>query len=181
MPQAVLLDRDGVINADSPNYILTPEQWQPIPGSLEAIARLHQAGIAIAVVSNQSARGRGMLDAVTFTAIHDKMLRAISSAGGALQHTAYCPHAPAANCDCRKPRPGLVKQALHACCVRAEQAVMIGDSLRDVQAALAAGVRPILVESGYTDATAVAKEARALCPGLEVYPDLAAAVACLLD
>lgn len=181
-PKAVLLDRDGVVNFDSLNYILTPEQWRPIPGSLEAIARLNRAGVPVAIISNQSALGRGMVDRKTFNAIHARMMLAIEEAGGAIAHVAYCPHAPEDGCACRKPKSGLIDDTL-ARLDLADQAgsvVMIGDSIRDVQAALAASVAPMLVRTGHGDADAILKEARALLPGIPGYADLAAAAAALL-
>ncbi len=181
MPKAVLLDRDGVINFDSPDYILTPDQWLPIPGSLEAIAALTRAGIPMAIVSNQSALGRGMFDAATMQAIHARMIAAIEAAGGRIAHTAYCPHAPQDDCACRKPKPGLIIEALAALGIDAGDALMIGDSARDVEAAVAVGVRPVLVQSGYGDAGAILAKARRLVPDIAVYDDLAAAVDALLQ
>ena len=181
MPKAVLLDRDGVINFDSPDYILSPDQWLPIPGSLEAIAALTRAGIPTAIVSNQSALGRGMFDTATMQAIHARMIAAIEAAGGRIAHTAYCPHAPEDGCDCRKPRPGLIVEALAALGIDAGDALMIGDSARDVEAAVAVGVRPVLVQSGYGDAEAILAKARRLVPDIAVYDDLAAAVDALLQ
>jgi D-glycero-D-manno-heptose 1,7-bisphosphate phosphatase len=181
MPKAVLLDRDGVINFDSPDYILTPDQWLPIPGSLEAIAALTRAGIPMAIVSNQSALGRGMFDAATMQAIHARMIAAIEAAGGRIAHTAYCPHAPQDDCACRKPRPGLIIEALAALGIDAGDALMIGDSARDVEAAVAVGVRPVLVQSGYGDAEAILAKAKRLVPDIAVYDDLAAAVDALLQ
>jgi len=181
-PKAVLLDRDGVINFDSPEYILAPEQWKPIPGSLEAIAKLTSAGIPVAIVSNQSALGRGMLDHETFQAIHAKMMLAIKKAGGEIVHAAYCPHAPEDKCACRKPAPGLVDEALAhlGVAVQTETVVLIGDSVRDVQAALSAGITPVLVQTGHGDATAILEESRQLMPDIHVFSDLAAAVDSLL-
>lgn len=181
--QAVLLDRDGVINFDSLAYILTPDQWNPIPGSLEAIAKLTSAGIPIAIVSNQSALGRGMLDQKTFHAIHSKMMLEIKDAGGEIVHTSYCPHAPDDNCNCRKPKPGLVNEALTHLdsTIQAETVVLIGDSVRDVQAALAAGITPILVQTGHSDATAILKKSRQLLPNISHFSDLATAVDSLLE
>ena len=175
-PKAVLLDRDGVINFDSPDYILAPEQWRPVPGSLQAIARLTAAGIPVAICSNQSALGRGMLDRETFQAIHAKMMLAIEEAGGEIAHVAYCPHAPDDGCACRKPLPGLLYEALQALDVAAEDALMIGDSVRDVQAARAAGVRAMLVQSGYGEADDILERSRRLMPDICSFPDLAAAV-----
>lgn len=179
--KAVLLDRDGVINFDSPDYILSPQDWRPVPGSLEAIARLNRAGIAVAICSNQSALGRGMIDQPTFEAIHAKMMQAIEEKGGEISHIAYCPHAPDDTCRCRKPLPGLLEQTLAALGIKANEALMIGDSARDVQAAHAIGMPVWLVQSGYGDADAILKKSRALVPDTRVFDDLAAAVDSLLD
>jgi len=179
-PSAVLLDRDGVINFDSPDYILTPEQWLPIPGSLQAIARLTSAGIVVAIVSNQSALGRGMIDQENFNAIHARMMLAIEQAGGFISHVAYCPHAPDEGCACRKPKPGMIEDSLAACGVAADGAVMIGDSVRDMQAAHAAGVQGMLVRSGYGDCDAILKTTRQFMPAVQAFDDLAAAVESLL-
>lgn len=180
--QGVILDRDGVINYDSPNYILTPEQWQPIPGSLEAIARLTRAGILVAIASNQSAIGRGMLDETTFSSIHAKMMQSIAASGGEVVHVAYCFHAPGSACSCRKPEPGLILECLHAMGLaeHPEQALMIGDALRDVQAADRAGVHAWLVRTGYHDADAVLRQARMVQEDVRMWPDLASAVEALL-
>ena len=180
LPQAVLLDRDGVINFDSPDYILTPDQWLPIPGSLEAIARLTQAGIALAIVSNQSALGRGTIEQDSFNAIHAKMMLAIEQAGGFITHVSYCPHAPDEGCDCRKPKPGMVLDSLAACGAVANHAVMIGDSIRDMQAAYAAGVQGFLVQSGYGDADAILAATQQFMPDVLHVDDLAGAVDTLL-
>ena len=182
LPKAVLLDRDGVINFDSPDYILAPDQWQAIPGSLEAIARLSGAGIKVAIVSNQSALGRGMLDEQTFEEIHGKLMLSIEEAGGFIDHVAYCPHAPVDNCACRKPKPGMVLEALNVLGLAEApgQALFIGDSIRDVEAAHAAGVPAMLVESGYGDEILILEQARRLLPDIHAFKDLAAAVDSLL-
>lgn len=181
LPQAILLDRDGVINFDSPDYILAPEQWHAIPGSLEAIAQLTQAGVSMAIVSNQSAVGRGMMDDKTLDAIHQKMMQAIEDTGGKIQHIAYCPHAPDAQCPCRKPLPGMLLESLQVLSCKPESALMIGDSFRDVQAAHAADVPAMLVQSGYGDATQILEKSRALSPHILAFPDLAAATAYILE
>ncbi len=180
--QAVFLDRDGVINFDSSDYILTPQQWLPVPGSLEAIARLTSAGIPVAIISNQSALGRGMLDQETFQAIHAKMMLAIENAGGEIAHVAYCPHAPEDDCSCRKPKPGLLHETLARLGLgdQLRQVMFIGDSVRDVQAALAAGVTPVLVQSGHGDAADILKKSRRLIPDIRYFSHLAAAVDDLL-
>lgn len=180
-PSAVLLDRDGVINFDSPDYILAPEQWLPVAGSLEAIARLSKAGIAVAIVSNQSALGRGMLDQNTFNTIHAKMMLAIEQAGGFISHVAYCPHGPDEGCNCRKPKPGMVVDSLTACAVANDAAIMIGDSLRDMQAAHAADVAGMLVQSGYGDEASILQTSRQFMPDVQTFDNLAAAVDALLE
>jgi len=180
LPKAVLLDRDGVINFDSPDYILAPEQWKPIPGSLEAIARLTRAGIPVAICSNQSGLGRGMMSEEIFRAIHAKMLLAIEEAGGMLTHAAYCPHRPEDGCSCRKPKPGLIVEALAALNVKPEDALMIGDSTRDIEAAHAAGVNSMLVQSGYGNAGVILQKSIAINPQIEAFADLAAAVESIL-
>ncbi|MDT8375696.1 MAG: D-glycero-beta-D-manno-heptose 1,7-bisphosphate 7-phosphatase [Mariprofundaceae bacterium] len=180
LPEAVLLDRDGVINFDSPDYILTPEQWKPIPGSPEAIARLTRAGIPVAICSNQSGLGRGMMNEELFHAIHAKMLLAIEEAGGMLTHSAYCPHSPEEKCSCRKPLPGLILEALDALDVKANEALMIGDSTRDIEAACAAGVDSILVQTGYGNAEMILQRCLVINPKIKAFPDLATAVDSLL-
>lgn len=174
LPRVVLLDRDGVINFDSPDYILTPEQWNPIPGSLEAIARLTDASIAVTIVSNQSALGRGMVDQLTFDAIHGKLMLCIEEAGGFIVHASYCPHGPDDGCDCRKPKPGMLFETLDMLALTADQALFIGDSVRDVEAAHAANMPVKLVQSGYGDAAAILEKSRLLVPSIQTYADLAA-------
>lgn len=183
LPKAVLLDRDGVINFDSPDYILSPEQWKPIPGSLEAIAKLTQANIAVAIVSNQSAVGRGMIDNDTLQNIHAKMLLSIEALGGRIDHVVYCPHAPDHGCTCRKPLPGMIFESLAALNLsdQAQSVYMIGDSLRDMQSAWAAQVAGILVQSGYGDATDILARARLHNPDIQSFPDLADAVRSILE
>ncbi len=171
----VLLDRDGVINHDSPDYILSAAQWRPIDGSLEAIAALNAAGLTVAVCSNQSAVGRGMLAPATLQAIHERMHQALAAVGGHLDGVFVCPHAPAADCRCRKPRPGLLQQALEQFDCAPERALMIGDSRRDLIAAERSGVEGWLVKTG--NGAALADE---LGPATPVYPDLAAAVPAIL-
>ncbi|MFQ5345413.1 MAG: D-glycero-beta-D-manno-heptose 1,7-bisphosphate 7-phosphatase [Mariprofundus sp.] len=182
-PLAVLLDRDGVINFDSPDYILSPDQWQPIPGSLEAITRLTRAGLAVAIVSNQSALARGMMSQDAFNSIHAKMMLAIEQAGGFIAHVAYCPHGPDDHCRCRKPEPGMVLDTLQALGLKnqPQATLFIGDSIRDVQAAHAAGVPAMLVQSGYGNAAAILDKSRSLQPDIQSYADLSEAVDVLLQ
>ncbi len=175
-PQAVILDRDGVINFDSVHYILAPDQWRPVPGALAAIARLRRLGVPVAVASNQSAVGRGMISREQFESIRRTMEQAIHDAGGALAASAYCFHAPDDGCDCRKPRPGLVRRVLRELACDPKRTVMIGDSLRDLEAALAAGIHAALVISGHHEREPLIARARALDPGIPVFPDLAHAI-----
>jgi D-glycero-D-manno-heptose 1,7-bisphosphate phosphatase len=171
----VLLDRDGVVNHDSDAFIRSPEQWRALPGSLEAIARLTRAGFRVAVCSNQSGIARGLLDEAELEAIHRKMCAEVEAAGGRIDGIFYCPHGPDAGCDCRKPAPGLLRQAAAALGFDLRGVPFIGDAARDLAAARAAGARPILVRTGKGERTV----ADGLAPE-EVYADLAAAAAALI-
>ncbi|MDR0577330.1 MAG: D-glycero-beta-D-manno-heptose 1,7-bisphosphate 7-phosphatase [Candidatus Accumulibacter sp.] len=144
----VILDRDGVINHDSDHFIKSPEEWKPIPGSLEAIARLTQAGYRVVVASNQSGIDRGLFDMDTLNAIHDKMHRAVKAAGGRIDAIFYCPHSADSNCGCRKPKPGMFERIAGCFNIDLADVHAVGDSLRDLLAAAAAGARPVLVLSG---------------------------------
>jgi D-glycero-D-manno-heptose 1,7-bisphosphate phosphatase len=172
----VILDRDGVINEDRDDFIRSPAQWVPLPGSLEAIARLTDAGVRVAVATNQSGVGRGLFDEPTLAAIHRRMEQEIVSHGGRLDRIVYCPHHPDDDCHCRKPRPGLFEQ-LRAWYGRSLAGVpCIGDARRDLEAAAAVGGRPILVLTGKGAAT---RAAMGDASG-EYYSDLAMAVDRLL-
>ena len=144
----VILDRDGVINYDSAAFIKTPDEWKPIPGSLEAIAHLTQAGYRVVVATNQSGIGRGLLDMVSFNAINDKMCKAVIQAGGRIDAMFFCPHANTDNCDCRKPATGMFKEISERFGLDLKGVPAIGDSLRDLQCAAAVGALPVLVLTG---------------------------------
>ena len=144
----VLLDRDGVINQDSDHFIKSAEEWQPIPGSLEAIALLNKHGYKVIVTTNQSGLGRGLFDHATLEQIHDKMQRMTAEQGGKIDAIYYCPHEPNENCNCRKPKPGLLETFADEYKVALEKIPFIGDSLRDIQAGQSAGAIPILVKTG---------------------------------
>jgi D-glycero-D-manno-heptose 1,7-bisphosphate phosphatase len=174
----VILDRDGVINQDSAAYIKTPDEWKPIPGSLEAIALLNQAGYRVLVATNQSGVGRGLFEMATLNAIHDKMHRALGLVGGRVDGIFYCPHAQDAGCDCRKPKPGLLEEISRRFGVSLEGVPFIGDSLRDLQAATAVGAQPVLVLTGKGKKT---RKDGDLPEGTVVHDDLAAAVHSLLQ
>ncbi len=169
----VILDRDGTINHDSDEYIKSPAEWRPIPGSLEAIARLTQAGYRVAVATNQSGIARGLFDTSTLIAIHDTLQRAAHQAGGRIDAFFFCPHAADANCRCRKPQPGMLLEVARRFNVSPESTWMVGDARRDVEAAAAAGARPVLVRTGKG---AAAEKEGGLPSGTQVFADLGAFV-----
>ena len=152
-PQILILDRDGVINQDSDDYIKSPEEWMPIPGSLEAIAHFNQLGIKVVVATNQSGVGRGLFTLDTLAAIHQKMQAMLKAAGGHIDGVYFCPHHPDDGCDCRKPKPGLLLQIQRDFNIDLTQAIVVGDSLRDIQAAQAVGAYPMLVKTGKGERT----------------------------
>jgi D-glycero-D-manno-heptose 1,7-bisphosphate phosphatase len=144
----VLMDRDGVINEDSPDFIKTPDEWIPLPGSLEAIALLHKHGFIVVVITNQSGVGRGLLNTATLERIHAKMAAMAETQGGKIERIYVCPHAPDAGCACRKPKPGLLHAFARDYRADLQNLPFVGDAMRDVQAALAAGAKPMLVQTG---------------------------------
>ena len=169
----VILDRDGVINQDSDQFIKSPDEFRPIPGSAEAIARLNHSGYHVVVATNQSGVGRGLFDMATLNAINEKMNRIVTQAGGRLDAVFYCPCAAEANCDCRKPRPGMFHDIGQRFGIDLAGTPCVGDSLRDLQASHQVGGQPILVLTG--------KGAKTLAAGglpedTLVFDDLAAAV-----
>ncbi len=169
----IILDRDGVINFDSDQFIKSPEEWKPIPGSLEAIARLNQAGYRVVLATNQSGIGRGLFDMATLNAIHDKMHKALALVGGRIDALFFCPHAADSKCDCRKPKPGMFEEISRRFNQDLTGVPAIGDSLRDLQAAVAQGAQPILVRTGKGEKTLEAGE---LPQGTLVFADLGEAV-----
>ena len=144
----VILDRDGVINEDSDNYIRSLADWRPIPGSIEAIAALSQAGYAVAIATNQSGLGRGYFELEVLESIHGKLNELVAEQGGALSGIFYCPHRPEEHCQCRKPATGLLRAIEAELCFSVRGAFFLGDSLKDLQAGEAAGCRPVLVKTG---------------------------------
>jgi D-glycero-D-manno-heptose 1,7-bisphosphate phosphatase len=168
----VILDRDGVINEDSKEFIKTPAEWRPLPGSVEAIARLTAAGFTVTVATNQSGLARGLLDEATLAAIHHKMTDAVTAAGGRLEAIHYCPHLPDDHCDCRKPEPGLLRAIAARFQASLRAVPVIGDSERDIEAARRVDARPMLVLTGSGRTALEALGARGT---LEVYNDLSAA------
>ena len=175
MPQKlIILDRDGVINFDSDQFIKSPDEWKPLPGSLEAIARLNQWGWRVVVASNQSGVGRGLFGMDTLNAINEKMVKSLAQVGGRLDAVFFCPHPADSTCDCRKPKPGLFLQIAERFNVNLERVPVVGDSLRDLQAGVAVGCKPYLVLTGKGMKT---RDDPALPEGTLIYPDLAAVVA----
>ncbi|AYH42587.1 D-glycero-beta-D-manno-heptose 1,7-bisphosphate 7-phosphatase [Azoarcus sp. DN11] len=170
----IILDRDGVINYDSEQFIKSPDEWKPIPGSLEAIARLNQWGWRVVVASNQSGVGRGLFGMDTLNAINEKMVKSLAQVGGRLDAIFFCPHSADSTCDCRKPKPGLFLQIAERFNVSLDRVPAVGDSLRDLQAGVAVGCKPYLVLTGKGAKT---RDDPALPEGTLIYPDLAAVVA----
>lgn len=173
----IILDRDGVINYDSAQFIKHPDEWKAIPGSLEAIARLTREGWRVVVATNQSGLARGLFEMATLNAIHAKMHKAVMSAGGRIEAVFYCAHSAEMDCACRKPKAGMYLEisARYACDL--EEVPVIGDSLRDLVSAVAVGARPMLVKTGKGVKTLAAG---GLPPGTPVFENLTEAVNHLL-
>lgn len=169
----IILDRDGVINQDSDDYIKSTDEWQAIPGSLEAIARLTHNGYRIVVASNQSGLARGKFTIEALNAIHHKMHDQISRYGGVIEAVFFCPHGPDDGCSCRKPEPGLYNEIARRLHVSLKGVISIGDKLSDVEATRAAGASPVLVKTGKGQSIVDNNE---LPDDVPVYDDLAAAV-----
>ena len=167
----VILDRDGTINHDSDEYIKSPQEWRPIDGSLEAIARLTQAGYRVVVATNQSGIARGLFTTQTLFAIHDAMQRALGRIGGRIDAFFFCPHAADGGCACRKPQPGMLLEVARRFNVSLKDTYMVGDSRKDLEAAVAAGARPVLVLTGKGRK---ARDEGPLPAGTQVFADLAA-------
>lgn len=173
----IILDRDGVINHDSDDFIKSPAEWEPIEGSLESIARLNHAGYRVVVITNQSGIARGLLDIDTLSSIHRKMHRMLAQVGGKLEAVLYCPHGPDDNCACRKPLDGAFAELENRLRIKLDKVCAVGDSLRDLQAAKTAGATPILVKTGKGEKTL----AEGIPEGIAVYDDLSAVVTALLE
>ncbi len=174
----IILDRDGVINEDSDEYVKSTEEFNFIPGSLEAMARLHQSGYRVAVATNQSGIARGYFELDTLNQMHAKLRRALAALGGEVELIAFCPHGPEAGCACRKPKPGLLREIAERLDTTLAGVPVIGDSLRDLEAAEAVGARPILVRTGKGERTLA--KGGALLQSVPIYADLAEAVDQLL-
>ena len=167
----IVLDRDGVINYDSEHFIKSPEEWRPVPGSVEAVARLNHAGYRVVVATNQSGIGRGLFDMGMLNTIHEKMHKALAHAGARVDAIFFCPHTADSKCECRKPKAGMLLEIASRFNVSLDGVYMVGDALRDLEAAAAAGAKPVLVLTGKGKKTQ--KEGK-LPAGTQVFEDLAA-------
>ncbi len=168
----IILDRDGVINYDSSEYIKSPDEWKAIPGSLEAIAQLNRAGFHVLVITNQSGIARGYYDIETLDRIHEKLIHELATVGGHIEAFFFCPHLPLDNCKCRKPAPGLFHYAEAQFDLDFSNTFFIGDSFSDIQAAINSGCQPILVLTGNGQKT-LAEHPE--CENVICFPDLLAA------
>ncbi|EPC00697.1 hypothetical protein L861_12965 [Litchfieldella anticariensis FP35 = DSM 16096] len=175
----VILDRDGVINQDSDAYIKSLDEWIPYPTAIQAIAQLSKAGWTVAIATNQSGIARGYYDTAVLTEMHDRLNQLVEKAGGQISHIAYCPHGPDDDCDCRKPKTGLMRQIQqHLGLESLEKAWVVGDSLRDLQAGSAMGCHVALVRTGKGFLT----ESKGFnLEGVMVFDDLAAFTEWLLS
>ena len=176
----IILDRDGVINHDSDEFIKSPEEWKPITGSLKAISQLHRAGYRVVVVSNQSGIARGLIDIDELNRIHLKMIHAVQEKGGQIDSILFCPHGPNDGCNCRKPKIGMFEELAERLQVKLNGVIAIGDSERDLVAARLAGARPVLVKTGKGKRTLKTAEAENL-QDVPVYENLAAVVEAILQ
>jgi len=178
----IVLDRDGVINHDSDAYIKSKEEWQPIDGSLEAIARLNHGGYTVVVASNQSGLARGYFDIEALSSMHRKMDEMLSKIGGHVDAIFYCPHGPDDGCSCRKPKPGMLLEIGQRFNVSLKDVVFIGDTISDMKAASNANAQAILVRTGKGEKAE--KILQAECKDKDkvpVFDDLAAAVAAIMQ
>ncbi|WP_373185893.1 D-glycero-beta-D-manno-heptose 1,7-bisphosphate 7-phosphatase [Halopseudomonas sp.] len=177
MSKLIILDRDGVINEDSDEYVKSLAEWIPIPGSIEAIARLSKSGWLVAVATNQSGLARGYFDQATLQQMHDALQQRVAEQGGRVDLIRFCPHGPDDLCDCRKPRSGLFRQIAEHFQLPLAGVPVVGDSLRDLQAGTAVGCSPFLVRTGKGAET----ELKPLPAGTLVFDNLAAVADHLLD
>ena len=176
----VILDRDGTINADRDDYVKSPADWLPLPGALEAIARLNHSGWHVVVATNQSGIGRGLFDMETLNAMHSKMHSLLAAVGGRVDAVFFCPHAPADACDCRKPEPGLFRRIGERYGIDLRGVPAVGDTARDAVAALAAGCEPHLVRTGKSQNLVEGDLPDGCPPGCKSHADLAAFVDALI-
>jgi D-glycero-D-manno-heptose 1,7-bisphosphate phosphatase len=174
----IILDRDGVINQDSDDYIKSPDEFIPIPGSLEAIAQLNHAGYTVMVATNQSGIARGFYDIDTLNRMHEKLKRLLNNFGGHVDGIFFCPHGPDDHCNCRKPKTGLYQEIAERLNTSLTDVPVVGDSLRDIQSARAVGASPFLVKTGKGETTLAKGDE---LEGVPVFKDLAECVEILLN
>lgn len=179
MPAAILLDRDGVINENRDDYVTSWQEMRFIPGVFEALARLAATSLSLVLVTNQSPIGRGILTPAQVETINQRLILEIEAHGGRVDGVYYCPHRPDESCDCRKPRPGLLLRAARDLNLDLGASYMVGDAASDVEAALAAGVQPVVVRTGR--GAAQERLVRAKWPRVPVVADLGEAVECILS
>ena len=177
----VILDRDGTINSDSEDFVKSPEEWMPLPGALEAIARLNHGGWHVVIASNQSGLGRGLFDVAALNAVHAKMHKMLAAVGGRIDAVFYCPHTAEEACMCRKPLPGLFEQIGLRFGVSLKNVASCGDSLRDVVAAASAGCEPHLVFTGKSARYLGGGQPEGLPAGTRLHRDLTAFADFLLE
>jgi D-glycero-D-manno-heptose 1,7-bisphosphate phosphatase len=177
--KVIVLDRDGVINEPRPPFLRGPEDWVPLPGAIEAISLLTQWGWRVVLAINQSAIGRGLVPVDTMNAIHDRMIKKAAEAGGRIAAIFFCPHAEEQRCDCRKPQPGMLRAITQRFGVDPARVPVVGDRLRDLQAAAAIGAQPWLVRTGFGAQTEQESGAE-LPPGTRIVADLMAVAQALI-
>jgi D-glycero-D-manno-heptose 1,7-bisphosphate phosphatase len=183
IPKLIILGRDGILNEFREDHIKAPEEWVPVPGALEAVARLNHAGWHVVVATNQSGIGRGMIDMAAVNAVHAQMVRSLQAHGGRIDAVFFCPHTPEDNCTCRKPLPGMAQDIGRRYGAELAMVPMVGDTLRDLQAARAAGCEPHMVRSGRAAALDPAQLAELVqqVPGTFVHRDLGELATHLLE
>jgi D-glycero-D-manno-heptose 1,7-bisphosphate phosphatase len=173
-PKLVIVGRDGILNQYRDDHVKGPAEWLPIVGALEAVAKLNHAGWHVVVATNQAGIGRGMIDMSSLNAVHAHMMKLLAAHGGRIDAVFFCPHTPQEQCECRKPLPGMMNQIADRWGVDLEDVPMVGDSLRELQAAQNAGCQPHLIRSGRA-ANVSAEELQTWCaqvPGTRVHADL---------
>jgi D-glycero-D-manno-heptose 1,7-bisphosphate phosphatase len=175
-PRLVILGRDGILNAFREDHVKDPAEWRSLPGALEAVARLNQGGWQVVVATNQAGIGRGMFDMASLNAVHAHMMKELALQGGRIDAVFFCPHAPEDMCDCRKPLPGLLHDIARRFGVDLRHVPMVGDTLRDLEAAQAAGCEAHLVLTGRAAGLDEAALARMLerVPTTRLHADLGA-------
>lgn len=182
-PKLIIIGRDGILNLFREDHVKEPEEWEPIPGALEAVAQLNHAGWHVVLATNQSGIGRGLVDMASVNEVHLRLMKMLAAKGGRIDAVFFCPHAPEEACDCRKPQPGMMFDIARRYGVDLKQVPMVADTLRDLQAAQAAGCPPHLIQTGRAAEVTEAERAQwvASVPGTAVHADLGAFVRHLLQ